>query len=232
MSGFVYIHVPKCGGSSFGAALRIRFILSQASISLNQGDPKLKGADYIRSDYAARDLELKKLIDRKVKMISGHVRYSATLQWPASANYQLITMLRDPVDRFVSHYNYLQRKHPSKTRPDTLAKFLDTADATRLANQYVFYFAQGSQTYGLDTQHLIKRAIENLSQFSLVGNLSSPKEFGTGLERLIGTPLPRWRRNQSPQPTVVPADLADRITQLCAADIAIYQAMQRKRLAA
>ena len=232
MSGFVYVHVPKCGGSSFGAALRVRFILSQASIALNQGDPRLSGEDYILSDYAKRDIELQKLMKRKVKMISGHVRYSHTLERPEAQEYKLITLLRNPVERFVSHYNYLQRKHPSKERPDTLAGFLDTQDATRLATQYLFYFGQGCQSYGMDMQRLIDRAVINLSKFALVGDLSAPKDFGAGLERITGKSLPRWRRNQSPKPTIVPSGLAKRIATLCAADMEIYGAMQLQRLAA
>jgi len=58
MAGFIYIHVPKCGGSSFGAALRLRFLTSQATIRLGQGDPTLTGEAHILSDYAARRREL------------------------------------------------------------------------------------------------------------------------------------------------------------------------------
>lgn len=231
MSGFVYIHVPKCGGSSFGAAMRVRFILSQASISLNQGDTCLTGDAYILSDYAARDAELQKLMKRKVRMISGHVRFGQTLRKPEAKGYKLITLLRDPMERFVSHYNYLQRQHPSKTRPDTLAEFLDTQDASRLASQYLFYFAQGGQSYGMNTAQLVDRAIDNLSTFALVGNLSAPEEFVRDLERITGKSLPQWRRNRAPDLTIVPPELAEQIATICAADIKIYEAVQRAHLA-
>ena len=50
MARIIYIHVPKCGGSSFGAALRLRHLLSQATIDLNQGDLSLTGEAQIISD--------------------------------------------------------------------------------------------------------------------------------------------------------------------------------------
>jgi hypothetical protein len=84
----------------------------------------------------------------------------------------------------------------------------------------------------MDQRQLIDRAITNLSQFSLVGNLSQPKQFAVGLGRITGKILPQWRRNQAPKQTFVPPDLVDRISTLCAADLEIYNAMQRKPLAA
>lgn len=232
MTGIVYIHVPKCGGSSFGAALRMRYILSQSSISLKQGDPRLKGREYILSDFTARDAELKLLMDRKVKLISGHVRYSRALHQSGTFKYSFVTLLRDPVQRFVSHYNYLQRHHPNTNRPDTLDAFLDTEDAARIASQYLFYFSRFDQTMQVDTNRLVQRAIINLSRFDLVGDLSAPKEFARGLNRLSGGPLPIWRRNSAPNSTIVPLRLLAPISQLCAADIEIYNTVQSNRIAA
>lgn len=232
MARIIYIHVPKCGGSSFGAALRLRYLSSQASISLNQGDPALEGAERIVDGYARRREELHLRVARGVRMISGHVQYDGALHDGAARSYAFVTLLRAPVARFVSHYNYLQRHHPNPDRPDTLAAFLDTPDAARLASQYLFYFAGQTQTPGTDPTPLIDQAITALGRFDVVGDLSAPQAFGQDLQRLVGTPLPRWKRNAAPAPTEVPDALRARIETLCAPDIAIYRAVLARRAAA
>ena len=215
MTKIIYIHVPKCGGSSFGAALRLRYLLSQSSIDLTQ-------------NHGQRRTQLRQLITRGTKMIAGHVQYDPHLHAQIARDYAFVTLLRDPVERFVSHYNYVQRHHPDPNRAPTLEAYVNTPDAHRLATQYLFYFA-GNCPPGTDP---VAQAISNLGRFSVVGRLDDPQTFARQLKTLIGTPLPRWRRNTAPNPTQVPADLRARIEQLCAPDIRIYQALHGYREAA
>jgi len=232
MRRIIYIHVPKCGGSSFGAALRLRYFLSQAVISLDPGDTDQPAAPRMLADYARRRAQLHRLVARGSRMISGHVQYDPALHAGAAKDYAFITLLRDPVARFVSHYNYLQRCHPSPSRPATLAAFLDTPDALRLASQYLFYFAGQSPQQGQDPAPLIARAITALGHFDIVGDLDQPAVFARQLQHHVGTPLPLWRRNAAPVPTEIPSELRPRIEALCAPDLAVYHALQRTRIAA
>lgn len=217
----IYIHVPKCGGSSFGAALRLRFAWSQAAIApqgtgARLGETPSERADRIAADYAARGGALRQLVERGTRCIAAHVRYDPALHDGAARGYAHVTLLRDPVDRFVSHYRYLQRRHPDPARPDTLAGFLDTPDATRIARQYLFYFGGDSGS--------VTEAARNLSRFDLVGTLDDTGGFARDLGRLAGLPLPVLSRNRAPSPTQVPDELRARIETLCADDRAIYRA--------
>lgn len=232
MPRIIYIHVPKCGGSSFGAGLRLRYLASHGTITLNQGHGVLRGEARILSDYAARRQQMHHHVAMGKRLIAGHVQYDPRLHAGSARAYHFVTLLRDPVERFVSHYHYLQRKHPDPSRAGTLEGFLDTPDAMRLASQYLFYFGGAWQGPGKDVTDLTARAIQNLSAFDLVGDLAAPEEFRRALRRLTFAPVPRLRRNVAPMPLAVPSRLRPRLDALCAPDIAIYESRFRRRVAA
>ena len=232
MPRIIYIHVPNCGGSSFGAALRLRFIATQATIQLDQGNPQLTGLDYVQSDYTSRQLQLENLISRGFKMVAGHVQYDPNLHRNAGRAYTYVTVLRDPVTRFVSHFRYLQRRHPNHDRPNQLAAFLRTNEAAHIASQYQFYFAGRKHRDTYDPSAILAEASTNLRHFDVVGDLSAPDAFWRKLERVCRTPLPRLKRNTAPEPTIVPANLRPEIEAICATDIAIYRTALRQSVAA
>ena len=177
---------------------------------------------HILSDYDHRDIVLQCLLQRRVRCIAGHVRYDPRLH--TSSGYQYVTLLRDPVARFVSHYHYLQRRHPDPARAATLAAFVETEEARHIASQYLFYFARETGPSCRNLPAALRRAHQNLARFALIGDLADPSGFARGLRQLTGLPLPVLHRNRAPVPKELTGELRRRIEALTAADRAIYDA--------
>lgn len=94
MSGpIVFIHVPKTGGSTFLSVLRRNFPTSDVLLPDAQ-----KGKNLAEIDSALGRLG-------HARSIHGHVPLSYRDRLPANARY--IALLRDPVRRQYSHYQWL-----------------------------------------------------------------------------------------------------------------------------
>ena len=100
-----FVHMPKCGGTSVRLALE-----------------KLLGAGRVCFDYGGspgiseveRHRQLLEYVEKPVFLESGScvyghfrpVKYLGDLG-PSTADILLFTILREPIDRLVSHYRYL-----------------------------------------------------------------------------------------------------------------------------
>src|SRR5689334_19148948 len=99
-----FFHAPKCGGTSVHRWLATAF-----------GGPA--GLDPIAAEAAARTLGVSSFEMReavlayfvkrsRARFISGHYAYSRRAFAGHEHEFDLITILRNPIDRFLSHYYY------------------------------------------------------------------------------------------------------------------------------
>src|SRR2546426_12314755 len=91
----IFLHIPKAAGSTFSSVLEARF------------DPK---RTFIVRD-SVRDVErLKGLTEAEraqLQLITGHLPYG--IHEHLSQPFEYITILRNPVERMISHYYYVLR---------------------------------------------------------------------------------------------------------------------------
>jgi hypothetical protein len=183
----VHLHIPKTAGTAIrGAFLRAKKQVLNANPAFA----------FNRSKDGAADV------------ISGHFGYRSARTVP---NPHIITVLRDPVDRFLSVYYYLaeqfktgkeiseRTKLASNYSIDDFVDIFDCPDVTQeLFNAVTWQIVDGT-TFGerlkYRNQHrstdseLLARAIENLKGFALVGFQSDMPRFAEKFGENFGFPI-------------------------------------------
>lgn len=226
-----FIHAPKCGGTSVGSALRARYLYSQATISLDRSaallallHPGAEGIDRFYREFEIRDMMMADLVARGVRCISAHARYNPAIHAGEARARRYVTVLREPVSRFISHYLYLQRRHPGSVEGAGIDAFLDSEQALRFGSEYMFYFAGRYQVGEADVTPLVQSACTHLEGFDVVGDTARMDDFRADVGKVLGVRLLKLERNKRPSGSRpnFSEDQMRRVREICAPDLAIY----------
>jgi hypothetical protein len=205
----VFVHIPKCGGTSLVIALRNAF-----------GGAGFQSFDYIPTYHAARAMQpvwepsewletwfrtramfLHRYLLQKHDFIYGHMPLSElAVREAQKRGYRLFTVLRDPVERFISNYIY-DKTGPGIRIPDSLPQmestpkdeldcFLATPEARWMANEQLLMIA-GLPVDGVDLSDasIIERAAKNAETLSLIGWVDQLDCFAEDFNQLFGREL-------------------------------------------
>jgi len=129
---FIHLHIPKCGGSTIAEFL-----------SRNFGS-NLSSTNSILNDYQYDATQVARIIDQRpnLQCLTGH---KLSLDLPFSRqglDIQAFTWVRDPIDRFVSHYFY-HRNHTTLIPQAKTMDLLEYAEwALKLQNQKLYINGQ------------------------------------------------------------------------------------------
>lgn len=234
---FVFHHIPKCGGTSVGRALRKRYLLSQATVTPEASFRAFEA-------FTGREDRENMLIDvldlreqmllyhmmEDVRGISLHVRFSMAAYERFHESYKFITVLRDPVKRFVSHYHWSHGKPHTHARiDDDFERFLDSPRARRIGATFVEYLCGLPKETPTDSDEAIGAAVVNLGKFAVVGAIEDVPVFESDTKAALGVRVKVGHENRG-RPAAKRAselenpDLRARIEALCAPDIAVWNA--------
>lgn len=234
----VYHHVPKCGGTSVGRALRKRFLLSQGTV-VPEASYRAFEAFTGREDRQQmlvdvldlREQMMMYLMFEDVRCVSLHVRFSDTAYDLFKERYKFVTILREPVSRFVSHYFWSYGKPHAHARiEEEFPAFLETDRAKRLGATYSEYFCGLPKDEDITSDKAVAAAIANLKRMDVVGRLDDLPDFERQLKEQLKVRVRIGHENKMKQPKskkrdIVTPELMEKVKELCAPDIAIWEAL-------
>ena len=102
------------------------------------------------------------------RFITRHFNFRDKVFNETSSDYDYITVLREPVQRFISKYHYNEIEIP-------ITDFLNTKRAQEWGREYVHRFL--GDEVSLSAGKKIERAKNNLEKFRLVGQLGNLDKF-------------------------------------------------------
>lgn len=243
----VFIHIPKCAGSAVtGAIRRAYFPVHRELLSRLRGRSGY-AYDAIRvesSAAAARllGLNLSKLHAAlllyamglpKNGFIAGHVPFCRAAADAFGEEWQFVTILREPVSRFMSEYLYNRFKTSEHYRvEEELDAYLNTADARRTSTQITNFLTGRTDEYATPTVRDVDAALDNLRRFAVIGFLDDLDHFADTMAERFGKRPAIGHTNRNPAPEksrqrALDAALHERIVELCAADMEIYRRAQQ-----
>lgn len=229
----IFPHVPKCGGTSViqalkkgakeaGKLLDIDHLNASICDRLAQGNV----VDWLNISL---DVFSYKCLLSKSNLIVGHAPLPKSTREDINSTTKVVTLLREPVDRWISNYVYDRYKISGTGSHDLRIEDYIESEKGKINGQYYAHFFASKNHQSPD--RLIKEAISNLSSFDLVGFTSEMNSFFVELENLIDFPVELEKINTSPKPEASEfirsnQSLMKKINSICEIDIQIYQQCQ------
>lgn len=233
----VFLHLPKCGGTSLAEALYAAVPMHQrvgvidalatrraaAITRFGRDDLWLCHDDLEHGDatFAIRDALLLTHMCWGTRLIHGHLLYTGTMRQPPAQDYRVVTVMREPVPRAISNFRMAVQAGLVPPDPDA---WLESPIGRNHATVNLRYLSGRSAVPADDVADALERARENLDRIALVGFLEALPKLVSDFADLLGPRLVLRRHNeaQGPEITLTKRQMA-RLEALCAPDIALHE---------
>jgi len=165
----IFLHLPKTAGSTLGAIVRRQY--PPESVYLRYAGPGTGPFEEI--------LALPEPQRARLRLLMGHLPFGIHETLPGPSRY--VTILREPVERVVSHYYFVRRRpdhhlHETVTsRRMTLRDFVESGIARELENGQTTWMGWTPELIARDDRsspELLARARRNLEDRFVVAGLT------------------------------------------------------------
>lgn len=232
----VFLHIPKCGGTSIGTAMRRAYGLQGRSRGT------LYTIDPIKSRRVAMAAGIPPALMRKyllanamagrTRYVGGHVQFDAALNTAVGTGWSYVTILREPIRKWYSQYYYNRFKTHSHSKVEVgIEEFLGSPSAQMYGEDYAFYLGPGRPEIGDPVD--AAAAVANLDAIAVIGFLEDLPRFRSDFHKTFGVPLRILHENRTPAPARAreqaddPAIRAE-VERLCKTNLEIYEAARMR----
>lgn len=247
-----FLHIPKCAGTSLANALTEQYItlnpkrdkgLITIRPDAEMNVSRILNEETSREFSASLDFSLRMpeflllyyMSQHQVRYIGGHVPFSEIAHREFGNQFSFITILRDPVKRYISEYSFNKFKkstHQKDTASMDIDAYLESPRGKAQGCQYVLFL--GGRLNGDDyrSKEAVKRAIQNLRKFVVIGFSEDMSGFVERYQERFGVKLRIRRQNVNPRPSdwetqTITADIRRKIENICERDCEIYHHLQQ-----
>lgn len=241
-----FLHIPKCGGVSIGQAIAEKYLSldprnDRGIVNLNapvsrQVIETTEGLNYpydTDDDYPILNFREKLLLyymaQSSSRFISGHFLFSNIAYMRFGEKFSFVTVLRDPVKRWISSYFFNRFKSDNHMKvKDDIETHLESHFGISQGYELVKFLGGANKEGDYTSPKAINRGKENLKLFEIVGFLENMSDFTKKFNDCFHVKLQIAKKNQNPtseqyRNTIITPELLERITAVCQPDIQIYE---------
>ncbi|MEM9048152.1 MAG: hypothetical protein AAGC92_05490 [Pseudomonadota bacterium] len=214
----LFMHLPKCGGTSLANALYAAVPLHQRIAVLDavairraaaigafgRDDPWLCHEDLAQGHHAVALREQLALthMAEGARLLHGHLPLSASVLQHVAPHYRIVTLMREPVARSLSNFQMAVRA--GLIAPDIDA-WLEGPFGRRHATVFLRYLSGSNAVVPADEHAALRRAEAALKRIALIGFLDALPDFVAGFRRQFGVRIAMPHFNAAPVATSVSA---------------------------
>jgi hypothetical protein len=235
-----FLHFEKCGGSTVAHAFRKQlknfayhdfsrfhtlFPEKSLSASSQLGRPVFEYRENLLHYF---------LSNETLRFVGGHFQVSPDVLEAYQESWQFMTLLREPVSRWLSHYFYNRfknRQHAAITV--SIDEYLHTTRAQALGQDYINLLTgtgdyQEGKSLAQPSKDHIEKAKDVIDRFDVIGTLDHFEEFEQEVREDLEWPIRIGHENKSPvsekkkEKEVSPA-IREKIEDLCAPNKELYR---------